>query len=342
MAHELAQNADGSYAFAYVGDAAWHRLGTQLDSTADMAEWTKAAGFAHEVLRAPATFQCDGEILRVPGKDVLFRSDNKLPMSVVSDSYKVVQPREVLAYFADLADRAGFKLETAGTLFGGRQYWGLAQIGDEACVKDPNDRMRGRLLMATSVDLSLPTIFKFLYERVVCNNTLTWGLSEKGGTVVKVRHRSVLNADDVNDKLGIMAKEQFSETMAHFRSLAETPMSDLDMTMATMGMFDDLDDMTPEQLMKLASTKPVERIINLTVERAAIGHDLSGSEGTAWGWLNGVTQFVDHEGGGRTADAVVSRAWFGEGDKLKQRAFNFANDFMQTGDVEKSLANLRA
>jgi hypothetical protein len=47
---------------------------------------------------------------------------------------------------------------------------------------------------------------------------------------------------------------------------------------------------------------------------------LRSTEGTAWGLVNAVTEFVDHNGGARNADNRMHSAWFGRGDAMKTRA----------------------
>ena len=58
---------------------------------------------------------------------VLYRSDTHAPLSVVSQRYQVVQPREILEFYRDLTEISGFELETAGRFKGGRKIWALAK-----------------------------------------------------------------------------------------------------------------------------------------------------------------------------------------------------------------------
>lgn len=346
MTDAITVRQDGFAEFAFLNKPAWHGLGNELLPTDDATTRRKKAGFDWQIesaavefsARSPLDNQEDGVYATatqvVPGRRVLYRSDNQQPLSVVSDVFKVVQPAQVMDYFEELAEKSGFVLETAGTLFGGRKFWALANIGDESCVLDPKDRVKGRLLMATSVDLSLPTTLKFLAERVVCANTLAWGLREKGGTTIKVRHNSEFRPEDVNEKLGILSHDNFEEIMDDFRHLAEAPMSDYHMIEATCHIMEPkIYSLSREEYMKLAETTPVQRIAELAIEGRAIGSELEGANGTAWAWLNAVTQFVDHESSARTIDRRVERAWFGAGNKIKSRAFDLAKNFASTGII---------
>jgi hypothetical protein len=52
--------------------------------------------------------------------------------------------------------------------------------------------------------------------------------------------------------------------------------------------------------------------------------DLSSASGTAWGLVNAVTQFVDHERRARSTDHRLDSAWFGQGAAIKAKAYQEA------------------
>jgi len=54
------------------------------------------------------------------------------------------------------------------------------------------------------------------------------------------------------------------------------------------------------------------------------GSRLASSQGTAFGLLNAVTEFVDHERRARSTDHRLDSAWFGQGAALKQKAMQTA------------------
>jgi len=55
-----------------------------------------------------------------------------------------------------------------------------------------------------------------------------------------------------------------------------------------------------------------------------MGADLSSANGTAWGLVNAVTQFVDHERRARSQDYRLDSAWFGQGAAIKGKAYQEA------------------
>ncbi|GEQ77475.1 hypothetical protein CTTA_4480 [Comamonas testosteroni] len=133
------------------------------------------------------------DALTDPAKE--YRRDTQAPLSVVSSRYQVVQPREVLEFYRDLTEVAGYELETAGVLKAGRKFWALARTGKSAVLKG-KDVVNGYLLLATSCDGTLATVAMPTTVRVVCNNTLTIALRDGVGAV-KVPHSTAFDAQAV-------------------------------------------------------------------------------------------------------------------------------------------------
>ena len=56
----------------------------------------------------------------------------------------------------------------------------------------------------------------------------------------------------------------------------------------------------------------------------AIGSTLESANDTAWGLLNAVTEYVDHDRRARSPSNRLDSAWFGQGAAIKQRALDAA------------------
>ena len=184
MAHLVEQ-------MAYVGATPWHGLGSRLSPQQPLEVWQREAGMDWKIQDSPVHFKSDsigtlGSIHTFSEQKVLYRSDTKAPLSVVSQRYQVVQPREVLEFYRDLTEVSGYEPETAGVLKGGRKFWALARTGQGTTLRG-NDQVNGYLLLATSCDGTLATTATPTTVRVVCNNTLTIALD--GVTnAIKVPH----------------------------------------------------------------------------------------------------------------------------------------------------------
>jgi len=327
MAHELTM-MNGAAEMAYVGQTPWHGLGQKLESGATIEIWQVAAGMEWGIKSAPVRFELDNQFHKMDDRKVLFRSDNNAALSVVSNQYKPVQPREMLEFFRDLTENAGFTLETAGTLFGGRRMWALAKTNAEAVVLDARDAVRNYLLLSTACDGTLATEARFTSIRVVCNNTLSWAVrTDNSAGRVKVLHRSHFDADAVKNELGVeQAQAQFEDTMKLFRELADTPLLPAQTVLQTAELFrPGALQLEIEELEKIVASRPLKRVVEMAARGTGlIGNDFEGSERTQWGWLNAVTQFVDHEARARSNDNRLNSAWFGNGDAMKRRAATMA------------------
>lgn len=115
MAHEL-DMSNGQANMAFVGSVPWHGLGQQLTEDADLETWKREAGMAWQVNKSLLAFKDQtGMEHFFPDRNVLYRSDNKAALGVVSNDCRIVHPGEVMEFFRDLIEGHGFKMETAGS-----------------------------------------------------------------------------------------------------------------------------------------------------------------------------------------------------------------------------------
>jgi phage/plasmid-like protein (TIGR03299 family) len=316
MSHDLDFTA-GRPAIAFAGAAPWHRFGAQIDADAPIEDWSKKAGLAWIARKADVLYGplVDGESRKIPNRVALYRSDTLGFLSIVSDDYKIVQPWQILQFMKDMVSRAGFRMEVAGALLGGRKIWALARVNDGAPVIG-KDIVRPYILAATSYDGTMASTFKFTSIRVVCNNTLRMAVSEAsktGGAVVdcvRVRHYDHLDIDEVRRKLGVV-HDAWDKFLVNARLLAE---SKVDRSFAQ----DFLAKVLPQPANRpIEDTRAYRKILALFGGEEPMA-TLPESKGTAWGLLNSVTWYVDHVMGRN--DTRLDAAWFGKGDEIKARA----------------------
>lgn len=309
---------------AYVGQEPWHSLGNKLTPKQPIEVWADRAGMNWTIESSEVRYVTGssgiGAIHAFPEQKVLYRSDTKSALSVVSARYQVVQPREILEFYRDLTEVGGFELETAGVLKEGRKFWALAKTGQSALLKG-KDKIGGYLLLATACDGTLATTAQFTSVRVVCNNTLQIALGDSTGAV-KVAHRSQFDAQAVKRQLGI-AISSWNAFMARTKALSERKVSD-----AAADAF-------LRRVLTYPTTNVADRDAIAVNERAikAVGQlyggrgkgaDLASASGTAWGLLNAVTEYVDHHRRARSDDHRRDAAWFGQGAAIKRKAWDEA------------------
>lgn len=323
-------NVNNRNEMAYIGEKPWHGLGQELQDGATIEQWQQAAGMDWKIQRAKVRYAIahgsqPSDYAEWPEYNVLMRSDNKAPLGMVSDRFKVVQPHDVLEFFRDLVEVAGFKLSTAGTLYGGRKFWALADIKTEDRIVG-NDLIRGKLLLATACDGSMRTIAKNVAERVVCANTLAIAMDERGAPQVTVSHRTNFDAKAVKAQLGV-AVDSFHKFIHNAKELSLFPINNqrADAFLCNLLATEPLANTDKDSLIfnTVRETAAYKRILDL-FQGQGKGASLPGVKGTAWGLVNAVTEYHDHHHGARTDSAKLNHAWFGAGDVIKQAAMQQA------------------
>lgn len=309
---------------AYVGDTPWHGLGNQLSRKQPIQVWAREAGMDWTIESADVRFVAGqagsslGSIHAFPEQRVLYRSDTKAPLSVVSSRYQVVQPREILEFYRDLTEVGGFELETAGVLRDGKKLWALARTGQSVSLKG-HDEVSGYLLLATACDGTLATTAQFTSVRVVCNNTLQIALGDSAGSV-KVAHRTRFDAQAVKRQLGI-AISSWDGFMVRMKALADRKVNDA----AAEAFFRRVLTYPASSSvpMPVTNDSAIRAVQSLYAGRGK-GAMLASASGTAWGLVNSITEFVDHQRRARSEDHRRDAAWFGAGAAIKQRAWDEA------------------
>lgn len=306
---------------AYVAETPWHGLGNKLGEKQSIEVWQQQSGMNFDIKEAPVRFMTEsignlGAIMSFPEQKVLYRSDSNVPLSVVSNRYKVVQPKEILEFYRDLSEISGFELETAGVLKQGRKVWALAKTG-QSCTFKGNDTVNGYLLLATACDGTLATTAQFTSIRVVCNNTLTVALANGTGAV-KVPHSTSFDPDVVKKKLGISVAA-WDSFMYSMKTLADRKVKSQEAFSYFLRVFTDQRNSTTGLTNERAMTKAMS-----LYEGQGKGAELASSKATAFGLLNSVTEFVDHERRACSTDHRLDSAWFGQGAALKQKAWEQA------------------
>ena len=304
---------------AYVGDKPWHGLGNKLTTLQPIDVWKRQAGMDWMIEESDVRYitgnHTVGAIHSFPEQKVLYRSDTKRPLAVVSKRFQVVQPEEVLEFYRDLTEHAGFELETAGVLKEGRKFWALARTGQSTTLKG-KDQVNGYLLLATACDGSLATTAQFTSVRVVCNNTLQIALGDNLGAV-KVPHRSEFNPDAVKQQLGITVAP-WNRFVSKMKDLVACPV-DPD---SVNGLLRRMLTYPGQPGQAPVVNEQAMRSVRALYDGGGRGAQLASSRGTAWGLLNSVTEYVDHHRRARSDDHRREAAWFGQGAQFKQRAWD--------------------
>jgi phage/plasmid-like protein (TIGR03299 family) len=310
-AHEL-DIRNGKAAMCYVGnEKPWHGLGQSLDPNMPVEEWEIAAGMDWDIKPTPVKYDFNGEEKEFEGKVVLSRSDSGEALSIVSDSYKIVQPKDVLHFFSDIVSEAGLRLDTAGVLFGGRRFWAMAKAND--LILPNGDKFNGNILLSTSCDGSIATQASFVATRVVCNNTLTLALNKEATNKVKVSHRMHFNPTAIKQQMGLIdeAWETFKDNVFTLQSIKLTDNDALKFVQKVIAS--DVADIKDPEL------RQIGKVMGLYTGK---GMGSMSCYGNAYGLMNAFTEHVDHHGSQHNDSSRLWNTFHGKGSDLKVEVYN--------------------
>ncbi|MDC5642934.1 DUF932 domain-containing protein [Acinetobacter baumannii] len=340
MAHQIET-------MAYAGQTPWHGLGNQLTQNQPIEVWAQQAGMDWRIESSDVSYMAENErgqniIMPFSEQRVLYRSDTHAPLSVVSQRYQEVQPKQILEFYRDLTEQSGFELETAGVLKGGKKFWALAKTGQSTALKG-KDVSNGYILLATACDGTLATTAQFTSIRVVCNNTLAIALKGQNSSagVVKVLHSTKFDADKIKQQLGISVRA-WDEHMYEMKQLAQRKVTHQEAAAFFDQVFNansnpayqdniirfnrnnNLNPFTPSNDNK---TEPNARAMSKVMTMFnghGCGAELASAKDTAYGLLCSITEFCDHERRAMSQDHRLDSAWFGAGANIKQRGLEQA------------------
>lgn len=323
---DIAKN--GKASMAYTGQVPWHGEGQKVSPEAPLETWLNEAQLDWEVKETPLMYAADDqEIYDFDNRQVLYRSDNKQALSVVSaNKYEIRQPRDIVEFFRDLVEHNGYHIETLGALDEGRKVWCLARFtGLEVNNKiGKEDQIDPYLLLSESYDKSQATRACFTGIRVVCQNTLH--ASESCfSSEVKTRHSQKFVAADVKNKLACM-NEAFANYMRQMEMLTKVKLTDEDLVKFFAHVYSpealtESEDWLKADLDEEKVTKQKQNVFATLLEahNKGPGSQYSHAQNTGYGALQAVTFFQDH-----LAQTKQDKRWesttFGQGARKKEKA----------------------
>lgn len=161
-----------------VREVPWHGLGAVLDrAPSTVAQAIHESGLGWTVQKKEiALAQLDAApVPPIPGYFATVREDTSTVLGIVGERYRIVQNAEAFS-FVDQLLGSSIHFETAGSLHGGRRVWVLATLPDH--IEVGGDPVRPYVLLLNSHDGSTAVVAATTPVRVVCQNTLNWGLRQ--------------------------------------------------------------------------------------------------------------------------------------------------------------------
>ena len=299
----------------------WQKLGTVLNHPATAEEAIHIASLDYEVqkrrLRAVMKRR---EQVEVPNHFATVRMDTGRVLGVVGNRYEVVQNTESFRFFDPLVSRDEAVYETAGVIDGGRSMWLLARLPDYIRIGKRGDPIQKYLLLVNSHDGSSQIRCKLTAVRVVCKNSLSVALAGSDQEV-KIRHTAQAPArlEEAHQLLGLW-NSLYQQLDYIFNRMALKKVTSKQLQEYVHSLIPNNADAENNTRTENQRSKIIE------LHEAGIGAEIH--RGTVFGAYNAVTEYVDHQVAKDPAKHLKS-IWFGSGDKLKQRAFTLAEDYLK-------------
>ena len=311
---------------AYAGELPWHGLGTKVSENISVDDMMKEAGLDWEVQKVPAYAELNGQKIH-SGHDMLIRTSDNTALDMVSGNWNPVQNAEAFEFFREFVEAGDMEMHTAGSLQDGKRVWCLAKVKDDFTIGG-KDLVESYLLLTNPHMYGRAVDIMFTPIRVVCNNSLTLSLGQKGDYQVSMSHKKAFDADEAKNLLGI-AKDKMSqyEEMAKFLNVKRWTDETLKQYFATV-----FPNTNPNAKTKTFPIAEFDKYASKNAKRALeVVHTQPGADmgaGSFWQAYNAVTYLTDHELG-RNADSRLASAWYGLNKVKKVKALETAVEYAQ-------------
>jgi phage/plasmid-like protein (TIGR03299 family) len=308
---------------AWACEVPWHGLGKEVPRDLSPEQMLKAAGLDWTVEKIPTFIRIKNKEYHT-GKHALVRSSDNSILDVVSNDWLPVQNREAFEFFNDYVHAGDMEMHTAGSLRKGQIVWALAKI-KEGFEIFGGDKIEGYLMFTNPHRWGQSIDVRFTPIRVVCNNTLTMALNEKGSKAVKVNHRSEFDPEEVKEVLGIANNQlqKYKESALFLGSKRYKKDTVKDYLKELFPV------LTQKEESRKVMSKTADVILNGADGNPGILETQPGAEfapGSWWQAFNAVTYFIDHKAG-RTAEGRLTSSWFGLNRNLKIKALDKALEY---------------
>lgn len=298
MSHDIEQSDDGRATFVAVEEHGWHRLGTLSKEPLTVAKALELAHLADldyhtEPIAVPVgdppRFVFGENLRAVVRRNPFDRDQWQVLGAGMTDAFTMHTPEDVFGFGETLID-SGTPLAALGSIAGGRK--GFAAFKADDLTIGGVDQVRMFLNVMTGFVANQSTIVRSSGIRVECANTFHMVLGQRDNPTYTVRHVGESLEGRIEDaraslQIGYVGMEAFQE-----EAEALFAKEIIDSEFAQM-----VKDFTwvPEKASDQAKARAGEAADRITA--LYNGPTLTKVNGTAWGALNAMTEYLDWTGG---------------------------------------------
>lgn len=318
---------------AYANEVPWHGLGVQVSDNLTPAQMLEAAGLDWKVEKKALVV--DDLDHTLTSHFAMVRDSDQKILGICGQEYQPTQNHDVFEFFDKFCKAGDMKMETAGSLHGGKRVWGLAKING-GFMLGGKDEVEGYILLDNPHIWGRSLQILFTPIRVVCNNTLTAALRNNTNQENTFRMSHDRAFDDqikqqAAEKVGLAMKaldvfKDKAEFLAQKRA-KDQKVLEFFSKLVNPDLFQTAQEMSEDGTVNRSDLgRTVNRLMDIVHTQP--GADLKTSAGTWWGAFNAVTYYYDHVAG-TDQDKRLTSAWFGSAATRKRQALDLAVEFAE-------------
>ena len=256
---------------------------------------------------------------------VIRRADNHRVFGRCMKNWAALQNHECFDWFQPLLDSGLVKLDTVGSLGGGKKIWLLAKIVADPIVIVPGDEIAQYMFLTNGHDGVTAVGAGFTPLRLYCANMFPQLKTNTATSMIRIRHSAnvATKLENLRDMMNLATRE-FEATAEQYRELCRHQFNQKDVEKYVKKLFCK-DDEQDKKLSELSTRK--RNIVQRVIDLVDTGYGLQGPQvrGTAFAAFNGVNQYLNYEAG-RNSDSRLNSLWYGNNRNMNEQALQVATD----------------
>lgn len=259
----------------------------------------------------------------VNSHNVIRREDNNKVYGVCGNRWEPLQNTDAFDWFQPALDAGLVKLDTVGSLHGGRKIWILAELCSppEEVVK--GDPIAKYIILGNGHNGSTAIFVGFTPIRVWCANQFPRLARCENSSLIRLRHtkHAKVQLDNLRDIMD-NANAEFSATVDQYRHLVNYTVNQTDLEKYVKVLFcNKAERETPLADLSARRRNMLESVLELV--DTGIGLQDEKIKGTWYAAFNAVNQYLNYSAG-RSVDGRLDSLWFGQNSTTNQKALDEA------------------
>ena len=255
--------------------------------------------------------------------NVIRREDNHSVFGICKDRWEPLQNVDAFDWFQPALDAGLVKLDTVGTLGGGKKVWILAELDKPPSIIVPGEEIAKYIILGNGHDGKTSIFIGFTPIRVWCANMFPQLRKDKSSKLIRLTHskNAKLKLDALRDVMNF-AYAEFEATAEQYRNLCNHSFNTKDLEKYVKILFCNKEEIEKE--LKDLSTRR-RNVLNRVMDLVETGMGLQQPKirNTWFAAFNAVNQYVNYETC-RNSNNRLNSLWFGTNQDLNKRALELA------------------